>query len=85
MSQELRDELTKRGLDSTGLKAALAERLEESINAGENGQADGGAQAPVVDAAQASGTADVPAVAANGEPVCLKGPFLCDRDCNTHY
>ncbi|CAL5219769.1 g1671 [Coccomyxa viridis] len=65
--QELRDELTKRGLDSTGLKAALAERLEESIKAEENGQADGGAQAPLADAAQPSEAAAAPTAAANGE------------------
>ena len=66
------------------MKAALAERLEESINAGENGQADGGAQAPDIHGAQAPETADVPAAAANGELVRLQGPFPSDRACNTH-
>ena len=67
--QELRDELTKRGLDSTGLKAALADRLEESIKTEENGQADGGAKAPTADAAQASETAAPAPAATNGELV----------------
>ena len=43
--QELRDELTKRGLDSSGLKAALAERLEESMKADADATAPNGASA----------------------------------------
>lgn len=70
--QELRDELTKRGLDSSGLKAALAERLEESIKAETDGAADAGAQAPVAAAAElAAQPAAAPAPAANGEAVSL--------------
>ncbi|CAK0763387.1 hypothetical protein CVIRNUC_003052 [Coccomyxa viridis] len=41
--QELRDELTKRGLDSSGLKAALAERLEESMKSDADATAPNGA------------------------------------------
>ena len=44
-SQELRDELTKRGLDSSGLKAALAERLEESMKSDADATAPNGANA----------------------------------------
>ena len=43
--QELRDELTKRGLDSSGLKAALSERLEESMKADADATAPNGASA----------------------------------------
>ena len=81
--QELRDELTKRGLDSTGLKAALAERLEESIKGEENGQADGGAQAPLADAAQPSEAVAAPAAAANGEMVCLQAPSIVRNRCDS--
>ena len=41
--QELRDELTKRGLDSSGLKAALAERLEENMKVEADAAAPNGA------------------------------------------
>ncbi len=83
--QELRDELTKRGLDSTGLKAALAERLEESIQGEENGQAEGGAQAPLADAAQPSEAAAPPAAAANGELVRMQAPFTLTKSCDSAY
>ena len=58
--------------NSSGLKAALAERLEESIKAEAGGAADAGFQAQVADAAApAAQLAAAPATAANGEAVSL--------------
>jgi 2-oxoglutarate dehydrogenase E2 component (dihydrolipoamide succinyltransferase) len=56
--QELRDELELRGLDTSGLKPALVERLEAAI-------AGGGAPAA---AANGAGPAGEPAPAAPAEP-----------------
>ena len=67
------------------MKAALAERLEESIKAEGNGQADGGAQAPLADAAQPAEAAAAPAAAANGELVCVQAPFTLSTSCDSHF
>ena len=57
---ELREELDRRGLDSTGLKAALLARLEEALLAAGGG--DASTAAPVAEAA----AAPAPAAAAPG-------------------
>ena len=65
--QELRDELTKRGLDNSGLKAALAERLEENMKADADATAPNGASASTEPAQPA---ADLQA-ATNGSAVSI--------------
>lgn len=55
--QELKDELQSRGLDTSGLKAVLVERLEEAIA---GGAADGAAAEPAAEA-DAPETAAAPA------------------------
>ncbi len=56
--QELKDELQSRGLDTSGLKAVLVERLEEAIGAG--GAANGAAAEPAAEV-DAPETAAAPA------------------------
>lgn len=63
-TQELKDELQSRGLDTAGLKAVLVERLEEAITAEEaGGTANGTAAAPADTAAEEA----APAEAGSGE------------------
>ena len=65
---ELREELDRRGLDSTGLKAALLARLEEALaaDAGNGGDA---APAPTNAAAPAAAAPPAPAAPAAAAPI----------------
>ena len=62
---ELREELERRGLDSTGLKAALLARLEEALAAAD---ANGGGGADASAAAAAPIVVDAPAPPAAAAP-----------------
>ncbi len=49
--QELKDELQSRGLDASGLKAVLVERLEEAVSAEAGCAANGSAAEPAAEVA----------------------------------
>ena len=59
------------------MKAALAERLEESIRVDTEGPADGGAQAPAADLVESTEPPAASTAAANGEVVSICLPFPC--------
>ena len=75
LQQELKDELKLLGLSTTGVKAELAQRLEEAIS-GSSGQA---APASEPAAASAATTAGVPASDTAAKVIMLLEFIWCAR------